>query len=196
MTEDRDMSDAPWALDSLLDCVVVDMRREQVLALVAEAYNAGGLEARQALTEAEDSHQAEIGRLTAERDRLREEYRQLALDDDETGSELVRLEDERDAALASLAEERKRANEAARLSAEARDQADELRKALDDLRDFASILERDRTERDDWATRVAERFGLSDGYDDPWGAVPALYHEIEKHMTRLVAAVEAGAVTP
>jgi hypothetical protein len=155
-------------------------------------------EARQALTEAEASHQAEIHRL---RQRLDEATR---ADDDDlwliAADEWVRQRDaltaERDAALASLAEERKRANEAARLSAEARDQADELRKALDDLRDYASILERDRTERDDWAMRVAERFGLSDGYDDPWGAVPALYHEIEKHMTRLVTAVEAGAVTP
>ena len=30
-----------WTLDSLLDCVVPDMHREQVLALVAEAYDAG-----------------------------------------------------------------------------------------------------------------------------------------------------------
>ena len=142
---------------------------------------------------------AEVAALTAELDRLREE-RDLGFSmRNETMDALRKMREERDDAEAraliccekfrperdTLAAERERANEAARLSAEARDQADELRKGLEDLRDFASILERDRTERDDWVTRVAEEFGLSAGYDDPWGAVPALYYEIEKHMARV-----------
>ena len=55
-------------------------------------------ELRQALTEAKASHQAEIGRLTADRDRLRDHRANDAV--------IQQLYKERDAALASLAEER------------------------------------------------------------------------------------------
>jgi hypothetical protein len=129
---------------------------------------------------------AEVAALTAELDRLREEAANVEVATKSLLRGFSEVIDERD----TLAAERERANEAARLSAEARDQADELRKGLEDLRDFASILERDRTERDDWVMRVAEEFGLSAGYDDPWGAVPALYYEIEKHMTRAETVIE------
>lgn len=38
-------SHTPWSLDTLLDAVVPDMHREQVLALVQEAYDTGHREA-------------------------------------------------------------------------------------------------------------------------------------------------------